>query len=129
MTIIWIGLAGMLGALSRYFMGVVLLPFNGSAFPYATFVCNVLGSFLLGWLYTRVGKSSPVWRNVIGVGFIGSFTTFSTFSIETVLLIQTGQLFMAFCYVALSFLLGLVMVYLGYKLASRSTASTKEERA
>ncbi len=114
-----VGLAGFAGALLRYYIGVL---FNNSdiygSFPIATFTANMIGSFLLGWVTARLSKIkyiSPYLVLGIGTGLIGSFTTFSTFSVETVSLIRHSYLGIAFSYVSCSLIGGLILSYSGYK--------------
>ncbi|MFS0782687.1 fluoride efflux transporter CrcB [Bacillus sp. 1P06AnD] len=119
MVYIYVGLAGALGAVLRYAIG--LLAWNGSLFPIATFSINLIGSFLLAWLTTFVFIRTAIpdeWKSAIGTGFIGAFTTFSTLSVETVSLFQGGHALMAVLYAALSMIGGLAMSFLGYHAAS-----------
>jgi CrcB protein len=89
-----IGLLGALGALLRYYLGLLFAAFS---FPWGTLLANYLGCFALGWLSrTKV----PKW---VGTGLIGSFTTFSTFSVETVMFFKQRQFFHAFLYILVSF--------------------------
>ena len=93
MVYLFVGIAGSLGAILRYLIGISL--FTNSSFPYATLSINLIGSFLLAWLTTRFFKRtslSPVIATAIGTGFVGSFTTFSTLSVETVQLFQRGAI-------------------------------------
>ncbi|GLB59582.1 fluoride efflux transporter CrcB [Cytobacillus sp. NCCP-133] len=118
MIYFFVGLAGMLGASLRYIVGVIL--FTESVFPFATLLVNLIGSFLLAWLTTNIIKKfsiSPIAAATIGTGFVGSFTTFSTLSIETVTLFQDGKLLMGLSYVLISVLGGLVMSRLGFKIS------------
>ena len=100
MIYLFVGIAGSLGAILRYLIGISL--FTHSSFPYATLCINLIGSFLLAWLTTRFFKRtslSPVMKTAIATGFVGSFTTFSTLSVETVQLFQSrsdraGRFFM-----------------------------------
>ncbi len=94
-TIIGVGVAGAFGALSRYGVeGFVSERFPGS-FPAGTFVINVTGSFVLGFLFVllteRINASAAL-RTSLTVGFVGAYTTFSTFSFETLRLIEDGAL-------------------------------------
>ena len=115
-TIVGIGLAGALGALSRYGLeGLVSERFSGS-FPSGTFVINVTGSFLLGFLFvvlTERVAATPALRTSLTVGFVGAYTTFSTFSFETVRLIEDGALRTAAFNVGATVVLGLLAVWAG----------------
>lgn len=116
LRLLWIGAAGAVGALSRYGIGVL---FGTRSFPWATLAINILGSFFLGVLLTlgtRRGWSSNV--NVpLGVGFLGAFTTFSTFSYETQLMLRTDRLGTAALYVAASVVGGVIAACGGYGVA------------
>lgn len=115
MIYLFVGVAGMLGASLRYIIGAAF--FTNSTFPFATLTVNLIGSFLLAWLTTYVFKKisiSPVTATTIATGFVGSFTTFSTFSIETINLFRDGKLLLAVIYVLVSVLGGLMMSRLGY---------------
>lgn len=117
MICFWVGIAGAIGAVLRYLIGVFL--FTNSSFPYATLTINLIGSFLLAWLITFLIKRfslSPAIATVIGTGFIGSFTTFSTLSIETIALFQSGNILLGLLYVFVSIIGGLVMSRLGFRL-------------
>jgi fluoride exporter len=96
-----VGLGGALGAMARFGVGRLL---GATAFPWATLAVNVLGGLLMGllagWLVAR-GGSEPA-RLFLGVGLLGGFTTFSAFSLETLLLIDRGEAGHAAAYVAAS---------------------------
>ena len=117
MKSIMIGAGGVLGALARYGIGVVAgVP---ATFPYATLIANLFGCLLLGWLIETLRlRRSPQWmRDVFGTGMIGAFTTFSTFSLETVNLVDSWHLGLAVFYVLVSVWGGLLLGGVGYKLA------------
>lgn len=115
MSALTIALAGALGALSRYGLGLLsqrLLPPGGAllGLPLSTLLVNVVGSFLLGLLtgMTLVGTRIPLaWRPALTTGFLGSFTTFSTFSVETVGLVERGEWRLALLNIGLQLLVGL----------------------
>ncbi|MEO8423203.1 MAG: fluoride efflux transporter CrcB [Actinomycetota bacterium] len=115
-TIVGIGLAGAVGALSRYGLeGLISHRLPGS-FPSGTFVINVTGSFVLGFLFVVLTEriaASPALRTSLMVGFVGAYTTFSTFSFETVRLIEDGALRTAALNVAETVVLGLLAVWAG----------------
>ena len=94
----------------------------GRSFPLATLSINVIGSFLMGFLFTLTLEKlsiSGALRTGILTGGLGAYTTFSTFSIETYTLFQSGYIFKAVSYVISSFALGLIAVILGVWLAQR----------
>lgn len=86
---------GAVGAVLRFLLSSRVYAWLGRDFPYGTLTVNVLGSFLMGilaMLFLERTASDPVWRALILVGFLGSFTTFSTFSLETLTLFEEGEL-------------------------------------
>ncbi|GHF24602.1 putative fluoride ion transporter CrcB [Kordiimonas sediminis] len=89
-----IALGGALGAVSRHYIAAQVLKLLGPGFPAGIFFVNILGSFLMGVAITAFAlkfESTPELRGLITVGFLGAFTTFSTYSMETVLLIERGD--------------------------------------
>ncbi|MFB5251589.1 fluoride efflux transporter CrcB [Bacillus mycoides] len=119
MKYIIVGIAGILGALSRYYLGFTIDTLWHHSLPLATLTINLIGCFLLALLTTYVARLNILSSEVItgiGTGFIGSFTTFSTFSVETIQLISHSYFDIAFLYVSCSMLGGLIMSGLGYKL-------------
>lgn len=93
-----IALGGACGASLRFFISQILLNWLGKGFPFATLVVNISGSFIMGLLYGLIEQGTlevSVYRTLVGIGFLGAFTTFSTFSLDTVLLIQQGEIFKA----------------------------------
>lgn len=117
MAYFWIGIAGFLGAILRYSIGLFLFD-ESQVFPFATLMVNLLGSFILAWFTNGFVKRFSIpdhLKAAIGTGFVGSFTTFSTLSVETVTLIHHNELFLAFVYVLISFAGGLIMSGLGFR--------------
>jgi CrcB protein len=110
MTVLLVGLAGTAGVLARYGIST---PFHGDALPWATVAINVAGSLLLGLLVSSHTFSEET-RTVLGVGFLGGFTTFSTFTVQAVLDLEAGEPLRALVYVAASLLLGLAAAATGY---------------
>lgn len=101
---------GIFGCWARYLMTNVMQAWLGRDFPYATLSINVIGSTLMGFLFVFTLEKmmvSPYLRVGILTGFLGGFTTFSTFSMETLLLAEQGETLKAAAYVALSLLLGI----------------------
>ncbi|WNB92771.1 fluoride efflux transporter CrcB [Bacillus sp. NEB1478] len=114
-----IGFGGIIGALLRYYLGIWSLGWTNTIFPIGTFTANMIGSFILGWLTTRIIHHQvvhPYLATAVGTGIIGSFTTFSTFSVESVQLIQTGHWQIAILYVFLSLVGGLFMSWFGFRI-------------
>ena len=111
-------LGGFLGAITRYKIGEWVQTDNG--FPMGTLLINLLGCLVLGWFLTFITirkNISPQLTLFIGTGFIGSFTTFSTFSVETILLFQNGHMVYSVLYVLISITFGILLAHLGFKLA------------
>lgn len=111
------------GALSRYYLTVFWAQRLGTGFPYGTFLINLTGAFLIGALVTGLSRSSiapvPYLRELVGIGFLGAYTTFSTYALDTANLIQLRQYVLALLYWAGSLILGLGCVQLGSWLVSR----------
>lgn len=114
---------GAVGSVARYMVGVQAMRLFGSAWPYGTLTVNVVGGFLMGvlasWLAHRGSVNSEQWRALLGVGFMGGFTTFSAFSLETALMIQKRAYGQAFTYTAASVLLALAALFAGMMIARR----------
>jgi len=115
-----VALGGAAGAVLRYQLGRgmirVLGPQTMTNFPWVTLTANVLGSVAMGVLagyLARNGNDGDQWRLLLGVGLLGGFTTFSSFSLEMMLLIERGQPAMALSYALISILAGLVGLYIG----------------
>lgn len=114
-----VGIFGVVGALLRYYLGISMSLFWHDSFPFATLLTNLIGCFLLGWITTylfRINMLPPFIVTGIGTGLIGSFTTFSTFSAETVKLILASHWGLAILYVLISLWGGLLASYLGFRL-------------
>lgn len=111
-----VALGGALGAVSRYWLMLWIGSLAGTRFPWGTAVVNVLGSVVIGVLYVLISERmllSEQWRGLLVVGYLGAFTTFSTFSLDTLLLLQDGRWLPALGYVAGSVLLCLAGAWLG----------------
>lgn len=118
--IILVAIGGALGALARYWLGSFIASRWPLAFPLGTLTINVSGSFVIGLflaLATERYNFDPGWRLLFSVGFLGAYTTFSTFEYETIKLIEEGRGMEAALYVACSVILGFVAVWLGLSLA------------
>lgn len=109
-------IGGGLGSVLRFWLGSYIGDKMGTRFPYGTLVINITGSFLIGlvfsWLTVKT-QWSPNWRYFIPIGFIGGYTTFSSFEFETLRTIQEGQIGMGLLYVAVSVLIGFIAVWGG----------------
>jgi len=96
-----VALGGSLGAMARYGVATLFASQQSPKFPLATFIANVLGCFLMGLGFVLIverGALGPVWRHLLLVGFLGAFTTYSTFSIETFLLYEVHHVWLAIFY-------------------------------
>lgn len=110
---------GALGALARFWMSAELYRLFGRGFPWGTLAVNVLGSFLMGLLFVLFLErlaAGPEVRSAVLVGFLGAFTTFSTFSLETLNLVESGYLARAFINMGASLVACLLACWLGLAL-------------
>lgn len=115
MELLLVGLGGVLGSLSRYFIGKSVLGFSSKWVPAATFMINISGAFLLGIVSgMNVGNSLYLF---LADGFLGAFTTFSTFMYEGVTIFNGNKKANAAMYVLFTLLLGLAGYYAGYVIA------------
>ncbi len=116
-----ISLGAIAGALSRYYITVWFVQRFGTGFAYGTFFINVTGCFGMGFFTTlaldRVGAISPEVRLLVATGFLGAYTTFSTYGIETLYLLRDRAFLLAGLYWAGSAILGVISVQLGVILA------------
>ncbi|MHA1568115.1 MAG: fluoride efflux transporter CrcB [Alphaproteobacteria bacterium] len=111
-----IGLGGAVGAVLRFLVSTGVHRLAGRDFPYGTLSVNVLGSLLMGFLYILLIERLSFggeWRAVLLVGLLGAFTTFSTFSVETLNLIENGELMKAGTNIVLSVSLCLLAAWAG----------------
>lgn len=132
-TRIWLAVAlgGALGALLRYLASVAALSLAGPAWPWGTLFANVAGSLLIG-LYARLTgeggriRASLATHHFVITGFCGGFTTFSIFSLETLLLFEAGAVARGSAYIAVSLLTWLLAAWLGDRLGDRLNRRTRE---
>ncbi|WP_019613471.1 fluoride efflux transporter CrcB [Psychromonas ossibalaenae] len=114
---------GAFGATLRYLIGIGMISLFGKGFPFATLTVNILGSLIMGYIFQLVQQetiaSSPWWP-LIGVGFLGALTTFSTFSMDNLLLLQQGELVKAMLNVALNVVVCILAAYVGTLLVLKS---------
>lgn len=120
MIYLWVGMAGGVGAVTRFAVSRLINNLGWAAFPYATLAVNVLGSLLIGYLAIslqhRWGVSDQL-KTVVITGLLGGFTTFSAFSLETIKLIEQGALFKSAVYVSVTVTLCLGACAVGYFVA------------
>jgi CrcB protein len=115
-----VALGGALGAVSRYGSSRLLATWLGAGFPFGTLAVNVLGSGIAGWLFVRLvenGHGSDSLRALLIVGFLGAFTTFSAFSVETLRLLDNGSVGLALLNVLLNVVSCLAAAAAGIALA------------
>lgn len=114
---ILVGIGGALGAMARYGFSVLVARFWTAGFPLATLLINIIGSTLMGILVGTFARTTPTMSNdirlFVAVGILGGFTTFSSFSLDTIVLFERGELTQAIGYVALSVVVCLAGLYLG----------------
>ena len=113
MHCIAVALGGALGALARYGISTWVFAISIHKFPYATLAVNVLGSFLMGILFVLIIEKAALpseMRSLLMIGFLGAFTTFSTFSLDALGLWQNGHLFMALIYILATVILCLIAI-------------------
>ncbi len=122
MEIIAIAIGGAFGAVARYWLTELSSTLLGSDFPYGTLAVNVLGSFCLGFVFVMLVERNlvgPVWRAAIMVGFLGAFTTFSTFSLQAFDLFQQARFLAGSGYIVGSVVASLIAVGTGMLMAKQ----------
>lgn len=115
-----VAFGGALGALSRYWMYNAWIRFSESQFPYVTLIVNVIGSLLIGVTFVLLVERTHIgleWRNIINVGFLGAFTTFSTFSLDALGLLEQGEISLAIIYIISSVVICILAAWLGIAVA------------
>ncbi|MDH4161673.1 MAG: fluoride efflux transporter CrcB [Nitrospirota bacterium] len=120
MNYLIVGIGGFAGAVVRYALGLWIGQRWGRTFPLGTFIINVSGSFLIGLLMPLLTERFiviPQWRMLLVVGFLGAYTTFSTFEYETGALLKDGQWLFAMTNIIMSVVIGFVALKLGEMLA------------
>jgi CrcB protein len=117
-----VSLGGVLGANARYLVSVYVAERFGTAFPYGTFLINVSGSLVIGFFLTLAVERfavDPLWRLFFATGFLGAYTTFSSYTFEAAQLARSGEYGLALLYLFGSVLLGMVGVFAGIVAAER----------
>lgn len=110
------GTGGFFGAMARLWVDTYISDRFGGRFPYGTFVINLTGCFLIGAMLTVLNQRlniNPAWRYLLPIGFVGAYTTFSSFEFETLSAYQGGGWAIPVLYVTMSIFLGLVCVWAG----------------
>ncbi|HVU44665.1 MAG TPA: fluoride efflux transporter CrcB [Terracidiphilus sp.] len=113
---LFIALGGALGSIARYWVGSAVSGRVGIKFPYGTLLVNVTACVIIGFTLTYLGKRAdlnPAWRFLIPIGFIGAYSTFSTYEWETLSTLRSGAYFLAALYAVGSLILGLAATWCG----------------
>jgi len=117
LTLTLVALGGAFGAVCRYLLGVAIFKTAGPGLPYGTFAANLIGGLLMGVLVgvlaLRGGADQEKWRLLLGVGVLGGFTTFSSFSLEVGLMIERRTYVIAAAYSLASVVLSVAALFLG----------------
>ena len=112
-----VGIGGALGSVARYGSGVLVGKAWTSSFPLATLLINIIGSLAMGLLVGYLARTTPAWqadaRLFVAVGVLGGFTTFSAFSLDTIAMIERGEIGLALLYVLLSVVVAIAALYAG----------------
>ncbi|MGB6742985.1 MAG: fluoride efflux transporter CrcB [Terracidiphilus sp.] len=117
---LFIAAGGALGSIARYWVGSAISGRMGTKFPYGTLVINITACVIIGFSLTYLGKRAdlnPAWRFMIPIGFIGAYSTFSTYEWETLSTMRSGAFFLAGLYAVGSLILGLAATWCGTALA------------
>lgn len=118
----YVGIGAAIGGMARFLLGAFIQQRAGADFPMGTLLINITGSFVLGFVMRyalQSGMLSPELRALLTTGFCGGYTTFSTFSYETALLIEDGEYSRAALYIGLSVGVALAFIFLGFIAAQR----------
>ncbi|CAM2808527.1 fluoride efflux transporter CrcB [Moritella viscosa] len=119
----FVALGGATGAVLRTFIAQTATAVLGKGFPYGTLIVNIIGSLLMGVLFALLDDNiiaETPWRQLIGLGFLGALTTFSTFSMDSLLLLQDGNWLKAGLNVSLNVFVCIFVAYLGMRLVFRA---------
>jgi CrcB protein len=115
--IVLIGMAGLAGTLARYWLSGWADERWGATFPIGTLIVNLIGCLAIGFLFHATEEKylvDPIIRTAILIGFLGGFTTFSSFGIQTFNLLRDGEIFLASINVMVSNVAGIMLVWVGY---------------
>jgi len=124
MNVALVALGGAFGAMARFGISSLVIRFYDVSFPLGTMIANIVGCFLMGLLIgSRFGERMPWFKHHVGIGFLGSLTTFSTFSAETLNLFRQERWAAAGSNVGVSLVLGLLAVALGITLGQKLVGS------
>jgi CrcB protein len=117
--IFYIAIGGSVGALTRFWLSKYISQNVNVIFPWGTLIINLSGSFLIGFFFALFDKAviPSQWRSLITIGFLGAYTTFSTYSLETLNLLKAGEFKLGLLNILASNLLGIILVFLGMESA------------
>jgi CrcB protein len=123
----WIAIGSALGGMARYWCSGVAARLIGETFPWGTIIVNITGSLIIGFFATLTGPDGRIFadtltRQFVMLGFCGGYTTFSSFSLQTLALLQDGEWLLASANIALSVIACLLAVWAGYALAASINA-------
>ena len=122
--LLFVGLGGFLGSICRFLVYDYFFRNGGSDYPWGTFIANIVGCFLIGLILGYVATGNDLAKPIVwffATGFCGAFTTFSTFSYESIQLLNNAKIILSMAYIALSVFVGLIFTWLG-TLAARGLA-------
>ncbi len=119
-SVMLVGLGGAIGSMARYMVGLLCKDFTGISFPINTFLVNMIGCFLIGFISFQLTKNTDLdnLRLFAIIGVLGGFTTFSSFSIEVINMLREKFVWQALFYVLVSNVLGIFAAYIGYSIKS-----------
>ncbi len=122
-TIGFVALGGAIGAVARYGVNISATHLFGHGFPWGTLIVNILGSFLMGVAIVKLSQMqiSPELRTMMITGFLGAFTTFSTFSLDTITLWERGDVMQSFLYIMASVMISITALFVALWLLKGST--------
>jgi CrcB protein len=123
----WIAIGSALGGMARYWCSGIAARLIGETFPWGTIIVNIVGSFIIGFFATLTGPDGRIFadtltRQFVMIGFCGGYTTFSSFSLQTLALLQDSEWLLASANIALSVITCLFAVWAGYALAASINA-------
>ena len=113
---VWIATGGAVGSIARYWIGSAVGSRMGIRFPYGTLIVNITACLIIGFSLTYLGRRAdldPAWRFLIPIGFVGAYSTFSTYEWETLATLRSGAYWLASLYAVGSLILGLAATWAG----------------
>lgn len=120
--LIMVGIGGFVGSTLRYKVGILITSKASSGFPWGTFCVNLIGAFLIGLLIASALKSQEIMMLLLVTGFCGGFTTFSTFALENLRLLQSGDWVLLLSYILSSLICGIGLCFVGYYVGNMTSS-------